>query len=264
MRLKLSAVPAFVASIFACTQAAAQITFYEHDYYNGRVFRANGSVQNFAYIGFNDRASSVIVDRGMWEVCDDANFRGRCVVLRRGNYESLNRLGINDKISSVRPLNPNNDYDRFAEPSPLPAYDYRRRPSERLIEVEITSSRAVMAQGNERCWTEHDHRSSSGERNAGGAIVGALIGGILAHQVGGGRGRDAATAAGALAGAAIGSNSGGGNDYGRDYERCRSTDYGRPAYWDVTYNFRGREFRAQLSYPPGRTITVNPSGEPRS
>jgi uncharacterized protein YcfJ len=254
----------FVASLGVCTQAVAQINFYEHDGYRGRLFAVNDAVSNFAYAGFNDRASSVIVDRGVWEVCDDANYRGRCVVLRRGNYDSLNRLGMNDKISSVRRINGNNDYDHYPEPSPLPAYDYRRRPSEETREVEITSSRAVMGAPNERCWTEHDYRSSSNGRNTGGAIVGALIGGILAHQVGRGRGNDAATAVGALAGASIGSNSNGGGDYGRDYERCRTVDNGRPAYWDVTYDFRGREYRAQLSYPPGRYITVNGNGEPRS
>src|SRR5438034_11647853 len=37
----------------------------------------------------------------------------------------------------------------------------------------------------------------------------------------------------------------------------------RPDYWDVTYNFRVIEHRAQLSAPPGRTITANGNGEPR-
>jgi uncharacterized protein YcfJ len=36
-----------------------------------------------------------------------------------------------------------------------------------------------------------------------------------------------------------------------------------PAYWDVSYNFRGVEHRTQLSAAPGRTIPVNQSGEPR-
>ena len=40
-------------------------------------------------MGFNDRASSVIVERGQWQVCDDIGFRGYCIVLRPGQYPSL-------------------------------------------------------------------------------------------------------------------------------------------------------------------------------
>lgn len=253
----------FFASMIMCTNALAAINFYEHDDFRGRVFYASRAVSNFADVGFNDRASSAIVDRGLWEVCDDADFRGRCVVLRRGNYESLRRLGLNDRISSVRPVNPNNDYDHYSEPTPLPAYDYRRRPREELTEVRVTSARAMYGSPNERCWTEHDYNSGSSSGNVGGALAGAIIGGILGHQVGGGRGKDAATAAGVLAGAAIGSKSGGGDSYGREYERCQTTYSGRPAYWEVTYDFRGREYRVQMSRPPGRTILVNSNGDPR-
>ena len=47
-------------------------------------------------------------------------------------------------------------------------------------------------------------------------------GGVLGHQVGGGRGKDLATAGGAVAGAAIGANSGRGTgeSYDRDVRRC--------------------------------------------
>jgi hypothetical protein len=37
----------------------------------------------------------------------------------------------------------------------------------------------------------------------------------------------------------------------------------KPEYWDVTYVFRGETHRAQLSFAPGKTITVNELGEPR-
>ena len=86
---------------------------------------------------------------------------------------------------------------------------------------------------------------------------------MLGHQVGGGRGRDIATAGGAIAGAAIGSNQGGGSTYDRNLRRCETTASTTPAYWDVTYNYRGVEHSVQMSYPPGRTIAVNMNGEPR-
>ena len=75
-----------------------------------------------------------------------------------------------------------------------------------------------------------------------------------------------ATAGGAVAGAAIGANvgRGGGQVYSQDVQRCATVEsQARPEYWDVTYNFRGVVHRAQMSAPPGRTLTVNGNGEPR-
>jgi uncharacterized protein YcfJ len=256
------------ATLAMATSSMAQITFYEHEGFRGRPLSANRSVPNFIREGYNDRASSAIVERGPWEVCDDANFHGRCIVLRPGNYSSLAQFGLNDRVSSVRPANPRGNYDGYyqPEPAPAPVYEYRRRPSERLREVPVTSVRAVMGPPERRCWVDREQVSDRGDNNnVGGAIIGGIIGGILGHQVGGGRGKDAATAVGAVAGAAIGSNAGssGNSSYGRDVERCRNVESGRPAYWDVTYEFRGRENRVQMSTPPGRTILINGNGEPR-
>ncbi|PZO04977.1 MAG: hypothetical protein DCF28_04585 [Alphaproteobacteria bacterium] len=41
--------------------------------------------------------------RGDWEGCSDANFRGRCVVFRN-NVRNLSNVGMNDRISSLRPV----------------------------------------------------------------------------------------------------------------------------------------------------------------
>lgn len=49
---------------------------------------------------FNDRAGSIVVNEGQWEVCSDADFRGRCEVIGPGQYARLNAL--DNKISSVR------------------------------------------------------------------------------------------------------------------------------------------------------------------
>src|SRR5437763_588646 len=81
-------------------QAAAQITFYEGEDFRGRAFTTDRRIGNFERFGFNDRASSVVVDRGRWEVCEDARFEGRCVILRRGSYDSLRRMGLDNRVSS--------------------------------------------------------------------------------------------------------------------------------------------------------------------
>jgi uncharacterized protein YcfJ len=146
--------------------------------------------------------------------------------------------------------------------------DYRRRDNERLYEADITSVRAVMGQPEQRCWIEREAVAPQRTApNVPGAIIGGVIGGILGHQVGGGTGKDIATAGGAVAGVIIGSNVGT-DRYGnttRDVQRCTSESASRePAYWDVSYQFRGVTHHVQMGSPPsGRSITVNENGEPR-
>ena len=84
--------------------ASAQIVLYENDNFNGRSYRASYSVPNLNDGGFNDKASSVTVRGGRWQLCDDAYFRGSCVTLGSGEYPSLRAMGMNDKVSSVREL----------------------------------------------------------------------------------------------------------------------------------------------------------------
>ena len=256
-------------TILLATQAAAQITFYEHDGFRGRAFTTDKQVGNFERYGFNDRASSVVVDRGRWEVCTSARFEGNCVVLRKGSYESLSGLGMNDRISSVRPVNQQAVYQNEApEPLAAPNYDYRRRTNERIYDAPVTSVRAVVGPPEQRCWMERQQVTEErrGDANVGGAVVGALLGGVLGHQVGGGRGKDVATAGGAIAGGLIGANAGrgdGGGTYSKDVQRCKEVASSKPEYWDVTYDYRGTEHRIQMSTPPGNTIAVNSRGEPR-
>ena len=261
-----------VALAATATHAAAQITFYENDGFSGHSFTTQQQVGNFAAFGFNDRASSVVVAHDQWEVCDNAQFGGRCVVLRPGQYPSLSAMGLNDRISSVRPVgrNAHVDDNRYAPP-PVAVYDYRRRDNERLYQANVTSVRAVVGPSEQRCWVEREQvvHDSGGGANVPGAIAGAVIGGILGHQVGGGRGNDIATAGGAVAGAAIGANVGrndsGQQVYSQNVQRCASVpSQARPDYWDVTYSFRGTAHRMQMNAPPGPTVTVNGQGEPRA
>jgi uncharacterized protein YcfJ len=254
-------------SIFCAAQASAQISFYEREGFRGRVFSTSQQVRNFERYGFNDRAASIVVERGRWEVCTDARFEGRCVVLRRGSYGTLHSLGLSERISSVRPVNETARYENEVRaPLAAPDYEYRRRPTERVTEVPITSVRAVMGTPEQRCWVDRQQVDERRDGDPGAAVLGAIIGGVLGHQVGGGRGKDAATVGGAIAGAAIGNNAGrndSGATYDRDVQRCKTVSRGRPEYWDVTYEYRGVEHRIQMNTPPGNTIAVNQRGEPR-
>jgi hypothetical protein len=84
--------------------ASAEIVLYEHDDFNGRSFRASNSASNLNENGFNDKASSARVRGGRWQLCDDAYFRGACVILNPGEYPSLRAMGMNDRVSSAREL----------------------------------------------------------------------------------------------------------------------------------------------------------------
>jgi hypothetical protein len=91
-----------IAVITIANQVSAQVVFYENEDYSGRTFTTERQVRNFQEYGFNDRASSVVVMRDRWEVCEDVRYGGRCAVLRPGRYPSLAAMGLNDRVSSVR------------------------------------------------------------------------------------------------------------------------------------------------------------------
>ncbi|HYF41031.1 MAG TPA: beta/gamma crystallin-related protein [Ramlibacter sp.] len=272
-----------VSALAFAAQAFAQVTFHENENFQGRTFSSQQRVQNFQRSGFNDRASSVIVVGQRWQACEDVNMRGNCVVLRPGQYPSLTAMGLNDRISSVRPLAANEHVAESAyAPLPVVAQDYRRRRDERLYDAQVTSVRGVAGTPAQRCWIEREQVAQQPQPvvqqqaglNLPGAAIGAVIGGILGHQVGGGSGQKIATVGGALGGAALGAQ------YGRndapvqqaqaapltqDVRKCdNNAAQAVPAYWDVTYQHNGAEHRVQMATPPGQTITVNRRGEPRA
>ena len=179
-------------------------------------------------------------------------------------------MGLNNRISSVREIGRDARIDerRYA-PAPIAAPSYRQRKDERLFEVNVTSVHAVVGTPEKRCWIDREQApQNENQVNAPGAVLGALLGGVLGHQVGGGTGKDIATAGGAIAGAVIGSRIGGNGSpqtVPQDVQRCENVpNQARTEYWDVTYTFRDQEHRIQMTSPPGRTITVNAQGEPRT
>lgn len=268
-------------SRYAPTPAAAQVTFFAEEGFRGQSLVSGSPVANFRQYGYNDRASSAEVVGTRWEACEDAQFGGRCVVLRPGRYGSLQSMGMNNQVTSVRPLSWSQEVanNRYA---PMPGNaadnrgyrgergdgrDYRRRGNERTYQANVTSVRAVVATPDQRCWVEREQvpQSQSGI-NVPGAIVGAVIGGILGHQVGSGTTQDVARIGGMAAGGYVGNKIGQSQSQPamQDVQKCASVPSQTPTYWDVTYNFRGQDHRVQMTSQPGATITVNEQGEPRT
>ena len=262
---------------YAPLPVTSQVTFFEQQGFQGQSFTTAKPVGNLERFGFNDRASSVEVLGERWEVCEDARFGGRCVVLRPGRYASMNEMGLNNRVSSVRAVASSTriDESRYG-PEPMSwrdGRDYRRRNSERYYEAEVTSVRAVVATPTQRCWTEAGPAPApQSNKNIPGAVVGAVLGGILGHQIGGrGTSQDVATLGGAAGGAYLGSkinpNTFGGGSapaQPQNIQRCENVQSQTPTYYDVVYNFRGQEHRVQMTNSPGATVTVNEKGEPRA
>jgi len=180
-------------------------------------------------------------------------------------------LGLDNRISSVRLASGDG---RAFDNRPLvttPAaayYDPRRRDNEALYEANVTAVRAVVGTPEQRCWVDRDQVAIDPSRsNVPAGIIGAVIGGILGHQIGDGRGRDLATVGGVVAGGLIGTNigrDGRPTTQAQDVQRCTTVpSQARAELWDVTYLFRGQEHRVQMTSPPGATIIVNRDGEPR-
>lgn len=90
---------------FQGRQGAAVL--YSNAGFRGEAVRIDSAVPSLGRIGFNDRASSIEINRGVWEVCVDANFRGRCEIIDASTGQ-LNAYRLNDNISSLRPA----AYDR--------------------------------------------------------------------------------------------------------------------------------------------------------
>ena len=79
----------------------SSITVYEDANFRGASREFTSEDRNLGRTPFNDRISSMRVE-GRWEVCTDAEFRGRCRIVE-GDVRFLNG-GFNDNISSLRPV----------------------------------------------------------------------------------------------------------------------------------------------------------------
>jgi hypothetical protein len=93
-----------IGCVAVTAAAAADITFYQRDGLRGRSFTADAPIPNFNDLGFNDRASSLVIRSGSWQVCSDAYYRGRCVTLVPGDYQTLRSMELDNAVSSARPI----------------------------------------------------------------------------------------------------------------------------------------------------------------
>lgn len=144
-----------------------------------------------------------------------------------------------------------------------PQFDYARVISSEPIIRYVTVRTPVR-----ECYDDVEYYSV--ERRAPGegaaTLFGAVVGGVVGHQFGSGRGNDAATLAGSLIGAAVG-NSAARNRHGREVveysrpvKRCSTSIHERQEEridgYRVTYRYKGQKYRTTMPYDPGRELRV--------
>jgi hypothetical protein len=93
---------------------SGQIVLFEERGYRGTKVTIRGEVSDLRRSGFSDRTSSIQLQNGQWEVCENAFFSGRCEIIDY-SVNDLSRLRLNNRISSIRPI--------ILPPPPDPGYD---------------------------------------------------------------------------------------------------------------------------------------------
>jgi uncharacterized protein YcfJ len=96
-------------------------------------------------------------------------------------------------------------------------------------------------------------------KSGAGALVGAIAGGVLGHQVGDGSGRVIATTVGAVGGAVIGNRlEPAPATRVITTQRCVTEQVieNRIAAYDVVYEWGGKQYRTQLDYDPGESLAL--------
>lgn len=96
---RLLAAAAVLATLTHSAFAGELTLFADSDFRGARV-TVQDDVRDLRQLNFNDRTSSVVVRSGIWDLCQDSNFGGRCVRFGPGDYRVL--PDFNDAISSVR------------------------------------------------------------------------------------------------------------------------------------------------------------------
>lgn len=158
-----------------------------------------------------------------------------------------------------------------------PAFDMARVVS---VDPIVEPSQPVARQ---QCWSEpspsyasqrggypntyRDPYAARGQTTGGGALIGAIAGGVLGNSVGDGDGRKAATVIGAVLGGTIGNNierngryRNQAASYPQQVQRCRTVTSQvrdeRVVGYRVGYEYAGRRYETMTDYHPGSEIRV--------
>lgn len=142
--------------------------------------------------------------------------------------------------------------------------DYDYAP---VTRVEPIVRQVRVQSPRQECWDEVryvQNRAHISDPAVGGrTLLGSVIGGVIGHQFGSGRGRDAATVAGAAIGAGVGYDSAAKRQPQVREEVVRRCDVRHQSQYEqrvegyrVSYEYLGRSYTTEMPYDPGNRIRV--------
>lgn len=102
MKKTMTTAVLLAASLLGQAASAGELQLFSREGFRGEQVVLQGGANDFREFGFNDRASSVVVLSGTWELCEHKNFQGTCAVFERGEYPDLRRF--NNSFSSAREI----------------------------------------------------------------------------------------------------------------------------------------------------------------
>ena len=161
-----------------------------------------------------------------------------------------------------------------------PAYDMARvvsvdpivEPGQPEVRQQCWSEPAPAYAYSNRGYPNDPRYAARGQTTGGGALIGAIAGGVLGNSVGDGDGRKAATVIGAVLGGTIGNNIERNGRYRNDpyrqqaaaypqqVQRCRTVTTQvrdeRVVGYRVGYEYAGRRYETMTDYHPGSEIRV--------
>ena len=101
------------------------------------------------------------------------------------------------------------------------------------------------------------------ENRLTGSVLGAVAGGVIGHQFGGGRGRDVATVVGGYAGNQVQGKMQARDTYTTTEQRCK-TVYDKSEKmlgYDVTYKIGDQQGKIRMDKDPGTQIPLDDNGQ---
>ena len=137
----------------------------------------------------------------------------------------------------------------------------------RVTRVEPIIERVQSPREREECWQE-EVSGYRRHRGSDGMLVGAIIGGVIGHNLGDARHRGATTAMGTLIGATIGHDADHGHaaPYRTVEQHCAiHTDYVEEEHvsgYRVSYDYQGESYVTRMDRDPGRFVRLQRSLQP--
>lgn len=142
-------------------------------------------------------------------------------------------------------------------------YDYARVLSAEPIIRYVTVTTPV-----KECWEDVEYYSVDHRPHGIGVrtLFGAILGGVIGHQIGSGRGNDIATVAGTLIGASIARDAAlrngdyGRREYSRPVTRCKTHyqthEEERIDGYRVIYKYHGQKYATNMPNDPGKRLRI--------